>query len=159
MLKENQAAPDFELPLYAGGPSRFHSPDSGTSVLLFYKYSCPTCQLAVPYLQKIYDAYGDAFRIFAVAQDGPENTENFRKEYKITIPTFLDTNPYAVSHQYELRTVPTVFILNPEYKILYAGEGFIKQDLLNLADILAEKSGREQIDLFENDPVPEMKPG
>jgi len=39
------------------------------------------------------------------------------------------------------------------------GEGFAKQELLNLADVLAEKSGRPQIDVFGNDDVPEYKPG
>lgn len=159
MLGEKQTAPDFELPLFGGQSTRFYVPGAETSVLIFYKHSCPTCQLTLPYLQKIYDAYGDAFRILAVAQDGHENTERFRNEYKISIPTFLDEMPYTVSDQYDLKTVPTIFMLDSEYRVQYAEEGFIKQQLLNLADILAERSGRDQIDLFQDADVPELKPG
>lgn len=133
--------------------------DERMALLIFYKFNCPTCQLTVPYIQRIYEAYGDAFHFLAIAQDGPEKTADFRKEFRITIPTAMDMSPYPVSSAYGLESVPSILLVNPDHTIRYAGDGFVKQDLLNLADVLAEKSSRPQIDVFGNDRVPEMKPG
>jgi hypothetical protein len=104
-------------------------------------------------------AYGDAFQFLAVAQDGPDKAAWFRQEYGITMPIAMDQAPYPVSRAFGLETVPSIFLINPDHSIRYAGEGFVKQELLNLADVLAEKSGKPQIDVFENDSVPAMKPG
>lgn len=159
MLLENQLAPDFELPAFEGGKSGLGDAGGKTSVLVFYKFSCPTCQLALPFLQKIYDAYGDAFYFVAIAQDDREKTVVFREEYGITIPTLLDLPSYPVSRNYQIVSVPSIFLIDPDRRIRYSGEGFVKQELLNLADILAQKSGRPQIDLFAYANVPEWKPG
>lgn len=157
MLLENQLAPDFELPAFDGAKSGLR--EGKTSVLVFYKFSCPTCQLALPFLQKMYGAYGDAFYFVAIAQDDREKTAAFREEYGITIPTLLDLPPYPVSYSYQIVSVPSIFLIDPDRRIRYSGEGFVKQELLNLADILAQKSGRPQIDLFAGANVPEWKPG
>ena len=133
--------------------------DGKLSLITFYKFSCPICQLALPYIQKIYEAYGDAFHFAAIAQDGPEKTEEFVKEYRLTIPVLMDQEPYPVSRQYKLESVPSIFLVNPDRTIRYAGQGFVKEELSNLADVLAEKSSRPQIDLFGNANVPEFKPG
>jgi peroxiredoxin len=158
MIPINKKAPDFQSPLLGGGDYRFYD-DTRLAVLAFYKYNCPTCQLTLPYLQRIYNAYGDSFNFVAIAQDDSANTVEFRKTYGITIPTLLDMKPYPVSSEYGLESVPSIFVVNPDRTIRYSGDGFMKQDLLNLADVLAEKSGREQLDVFGNDDVPEMKPG
>lgn len=159
MLKENQTAPDFTLPVFGGGNSRLYDRDGKTALVIFYKFNCPVCQLSLPFLEKIYEAYGDAFYFVAIAQDGPEKTAGFRKEYNITIPTLMDMDPYPVSIQYGLETVPSLFLIDPDNRIRLADEGFVKQGILNLADILAEKSGRTQIDVFGHAKVPDFKPG
>jgi peroxiredoxin len=160
MLKENQIAPDFTLPKFGGGDSAFYQDaPSRMSVLVFYKFSCPTCQYTLPWIQKIYDAYGDAFHFVLIAQDGPEKTAEFRKEYGISIPTLMDLPPYRVSNTYKIDTVPSTFLVEPDHRIRYCFDGFARQDLLNLADVLAEKSGKPQIDLYENTDVPDFKPG
>ena len=159
MLPINQVAPDFTLPVFGGGESHFYGKESKTGVLIFYKFSCPTCQLAIPFLQRIYDAYGNAFHFVAVAQDGPEETAKFRQEYGITIPTLMDMTPYPFSRRYDIAYVPSIFLVNQDHTIRFSGEGFVKQEMLNLADALAERSGRPQIDVFGDDEVPEIKPG
>jgi len=159
MLKENEVAPDFILPMFGGGESHYYDAQAKMAVLIFYKFSCPTCQLALPFLQKIYDAYGDAFYFIAIAQDGPDKTAGFREEYKISIPTLMDLSPYPISNNYQISTVPCVLFVDANHKIRYASQGFVKQELLNLADLLAEKYGRRQIDVFGDAAVPEFKAG
>ena len=159
MFRENQIAPEFSLPAFEGGEGGLAGNDEKTRLLVFYKFSCPTCQLSLPFLQKMYEAYGDKVPIIAIAQDDQEKTASFRNEYGITIPTLLDLPPYPASRKFEIQSVPSLFLIGPNRKILYAGEGFVKQEFLNLADILAQKSNRPQIDLFANAVVPEFKPG
>ena len=159
MLNVNQIAPDFTLPALAGGETSFYAIPGKTSALLFYKFSCGTCRFTFPYLEKIYDAYSDAWNFVAIAEDDAEATENFRKELGITIPTLLDLPPYPVSAAYGLETVPSIFLVDGSHKITFATFGFVKQDLLNFADILADKTGRPQIDIFGDAEVPETKPG
>ena len=159
MLEVNQIAPDFALPAFGGTESRFYNATQDISVLIFYKFSCGTCRFTFPYLQKIYDAYGDKFYFTTIAQDDVEQTANFRKELGITIPALLDLPPHPVSAVYGLHTVPSIFVVDASHKITLATYGFVKQDILNFADILAEKSGRSQIDVFADVEVPEIKPG
>ena len=158
MLNEGDIAPDFTLPQFNNGPHRFYDSQQA-AVLAFYKFSCPTCQFTFPFLQKIYEAYGDAFYFAAIAQDDSEKTAQFRKDFGITIPTFMDVPPYPVSNLYGLISVPAIFLIEPDRRIRYAGAAFVKQEILNLADVLAEKSGRPQIEPFANMDVPEIKPG
>ncbi|HEY4490723.1 MAG TPA: TlpA disulfide reductase family protein [Acidobacteriota bacterium] len=160
MLKVNQTAPDFTLPRFDGDDSAFYQDaGGGIAVLVFYKFSCPTCQYTMPFIQKIYDAYGDAFYFVAIAQDDAEKTAEFRKDYAISMPTLLDIPPYPASNKYKIDTVPSTFLVEPDRKIRYCGDGFVKQELLNLADVLAEKSGRPQIEVFEGLHVPDFKAG
>jgi peroxiredoxin len=151
MLDVNQIAPDF-LNFYQTAGDR-------NSVLLFYKFSCGTSRFTFPFLQKIYDAYGAFLYFTAIAQDNAEQTANFREELGLTIPILLDEDPYPVSRSYGIHTVPSIFLVDPERRIRFSSYGFVKQDILNLADILAEKSNAEQIDVFGSAEVPDIKPG
>jgi len=159
MLEVNQIAPDFTLPAFGGGESHFYQEAKGQSALIFYKFSCGTCRFAFPFLQKIYEAYGDAFYFKAIAEDDAEATAKFREELGITIPTLLDLPPYSASTAYGLHTVPSILLVRPSHEITFASYSFVKQDFLNFADILAEKSDRPQIDVFREVEVPEIKPG
>jgi thiol-disulfide isomerase/thioredoxin len=159
MLNVNQIAPDFTLPEFGGGESHFYDDAKGPSALIFYKFSCGTCRFAFPFLQKIYEAYGDAFYFKAIAEDETEATTKFRQDLGITVPTLLDLSPYSTSAAYGLHTVPSIFLVNPSHEITFASYSFVKQDLLNFADILAEKSGRPQIEIFGEADIPEIKPG
>ena len=159
MLDVNQIAPDFTLPEFFGGTYHFYEIPAETSVLVFYKFSCGTCRFTFPFIQKIYELYGDQLNFRAIAQDDQAATQKFREELGITIPTLLDLPPYPVSAEYGLETVPSIFIVDVAHTIRFATYSFVKQDILNFADILAEKTGRPQIDLFAEIEVPEIKPG
>lgn len=160
MLQTNQTAPDFTLPLLEGGESNYYRDSDGkTSVLIFYKFSCGTSQFELPFIQNIYGAYGDGLFFAAIQQDGPEKATEFRDRFGITMPLLLDQEPYFAGASYQITVVPSIFLIDPDHTIRYSGEGFAKQELLNLADVLAEKTGRPQIDVFRSAEVPDYKPG
>jgi thiol-disulfide isomerase/thioredoxin len=159
MLEIGKIAPDFALPEFGGGDSHFYQDAKDQSALIFYKFSCGTCRFTFPFLQKIYEAYGNAFYFKAIAEDDAEATAKFREDLGITIPTLLDLPPYSVSAAYGLHTVPSILLVAPSREITFASYSFVKQDILNFADILAEKSDRPQIEVFGEAEVPEIKPG
>ncbi len=160
MLKTSQIAPDFTLPLLGGSESNYYRDAEGrTSVLIFYKFSCGTSQLALPYLQKIYDAYGDVFFFVGIQQDEPDKSAEFREQFGITMPILMDREPYSTGASYGIATVPSIFLVDPDHAIRHSGEGFAKKEILDLANVLAEKAGRPQIDVFGSAEVPDFKPG
>ncbi len=160
MLQTNQIAPDFTLPLLGGGESNFYHDSGGKmSVLVFYKFSCGTSQFALPFVENIHQAYGDAISFLAIQQDGPGKAAEFKERFGITMPLLLDGEPYTTGASYQITIVPSIFLVEPDHTIRYSGEGFAKQELLDLADVLAERTGRSQIDIFGSTDVPDFKPG
>ena len=63
----------------------------GPLVLAFFKVSCPTCQYAFPFLERLDRAYGHkGVRIIGVSQNEPKHTADFAKEFGVTFPVLLD---------------------------------------------------------------------
>ena len=60
-----------------------------TRVLAFFKISCPTCQLAFPFLERIHSS-GTGLEFTGISQDDDAATEQFLKRYGITFPVRLD---------------------------------------------------------------------
>ncbi len=76
-LEAGASAPEIDLPLLAGGKfSLAEARKAGPVVVAFYKVSCPVCQLAFPYLERIYKAYSKSpnFTFAGVSQDNPQDT-------------------------------------------------------------------------------------
>jgi peroxiredoxin len=159
MLDVNQTAPDFTLPMVDNGSLHFYEAATGDAVLVFYKFTCGTSRFTLPFLENIYQAYGTSLFFTAIAQDEEEPTRQFRTELGITMPFLLDIDPYSVSRLYKLHTVPSIFLIDTNKKIIFSSYGFVKQEILNLADLIAEKTGQQQIEPFGSVDVPEIKPG
>lgn len=81
----------------------------GARGLLFYKVTCPTCQIAAPVAERLYRAIGD--RLVAVAQDPPERVRGFESSFGTTFPSVSEAEPYEASNAYGIRTVPTLFLI------------------------------------------------
>ena len=75
----------------------------GPVVLAFFKVSCPTCQYAFPFLERLEQAYGHkGVRIIGVSQNDPKETAAFTKEFGVTFPVLLD-EPGKLSRVERLR--------------------------------------------------------
>src|SRR5512133_412919 len=84
-------APDFTLQDTNG--TTFALKDAlsrGPAVLVFFKISCPVCQYALPFVERIYKEYGSkGATIVGISQDKQRDTLAFIKEYGITFPILL----------------------------------------------------------------------
>ena len=99
----------------------------GPVVLAFFKTSCPVCQFAFPYLERIYKAYNASgkFTFVGVSQNKASETKDFNSEFGVSFPTLMDdTTRYPASNAYGLTNVPSMFMVSPEGEIEFSSVGW-----------------------------------
>ena len=130
-LATGAKAPEFELKTLDG--KRFSLNEElakGPVVLAFFKVSCPTCQYAFPYLERLYKAYRNrGIALVGISQNDAEETSAFAKDFGVTFPLLLDdTRSYPVSNAYGLTNVPTIFWVAQDREIEVLSVGWVKAD-------------------------------
>lgn len=163
-LEAGVAAPEIKLPLADGREfSLAQARKRGPVVAAFFKTNCPVCQLAFPYLERIYKAYGKngKFTLVGISQNDAAETEAFNRRFGITFPALLDdTRKYPASNAYGLTNVPSIFMVSSDGEVEFSSVGWSKQDFEELNRRLAEISGAAPAPLFHSgEQVPDSKPG
>ncbi len=134
-------APEFELKSLDGTGFNLHEELAKSPVVLaFFKVSCPTCQYAFPFLQRLANAHGSkGVSIIGVSQNDARDTGRFCKEFGITFPVLLDdTNTYPVSNACGLTNVPTIFWIAQDGEIEISSVGWNKADFSAINGKMAE---------------------
>jgi len=130
-LASGSKAPNVELKTLDGKPFLLEDELSrGPVVLAFFKVSCPTCQYALPFLERLYKAYGHkGVKLVGVSQNNSTETAQFTKEFGITFPILLDdTSRYPASNAYGLTNVPSIFWIAEDGEIEISSVGWVKSD-------------------------------
>jgi peroxiredoxin len=131
-LTPGTIAPDFTLPAMDGKQfSLREALARGPVLAAFFKISCPTCQYAFPFLQRIYAAHGNkAVTIVGISQNSKKDTSAFIREYGITFPVLLDdTSSYPASNAYGLTNVPNSFWIAQDGEIEISSVGWVKKEM------------------------------
>jgi peroxiredoxin len=133
----------------------------GPVVAAFFKVSCPTCQFAAPFLERLHETYGgEKFTLWGISQDDAADTREFCQELGIEFPALIDDNGYPVSNQYGITNVPSVFLIAPDGKIQESSVGFSKKDLEKIAAAGAKATGTPPASFFKpGEVIPDIKPG
>lgn len=134
----------------------------GPVILAFFKISCPVCQYAFPFLERIYKAYGDKkVTLVGVSQNDQRGTAAFIKEYGVTFPVLLDdSDTYPVSNAYGLTNVPTIFWIDPDGTIEISSVGWVQQEIAEINQKVAEAGQHNLQPVFHPDEsVPAYRPG
>jgi hypothetical protein len=130
--------------------------EDGARAILFFKVTCPTCQVAGPPAERLAAAVPDGF--VAVGQDPPDLLEAFRSEFG-DFPAIPDTEPYPISEAYGVRTVPTLFVLDGG-RVDDVVESWDRQGWNRVAARLGELTGRPvEPPSVEGDGLPPFRPG
>ena len=140
-LTTGTKAPDFELKTLDGTQfSLAESLAKGPVLLAFFKVSCPTCQYAFPFLQRLHAAYAkNGVALLGVSQNSPADTAAFVREFGVTFPVLLDEQPmYPVSNAYGITNVPTVFWIAQDGEIEISSVGWMKADYQEINRMMAE---------------------
>ncbi len=151
-------APDFKLKDLEGKEHQLFTCD-GYKLLVFYKVTCPTCQLTLPFVEGMFKSYGDVIAFFGVAQDLPEDVRRFIENYGLTFTQLIDAPDYEVSVKYDVQVVPTIYLISDKGRIEFVEESFVKSSLEELNEKLAQLAGRDVNPLFEDVSVPPFKAG
>jgi peroxiredoxin len=159
-LTVGKAAPEVSLPDTDG--RRFSLRDAlqrGPVVLAFFKVTCPVCQYAMPFVERIYQAHKG--RVVAISQHPNKETQMFMREYGITMPVLLDDpDRYAVSNAYGLTNVPTIFLISTGGEVEISCVGWSKKDLEAINRYLSQAASAPPAPLFHRgEDVIDYKPG
>ena len=104
---------------------------NGPAVLAFFKVSCPVCQYAFPFLERLWQLHKtDPVTMIGISQDNAADTENFIKKYGVTFHVALDDPArYIVSNAYKLTNVPTVFLIDGDGEIRVSSVGWARKEI------------------------------
>lgn len=150
-LNPGTSAPDFTLKTTDGKQlSLREALTRGPVVAAFFKISCPVCQYALPFLDRIYKSYGTKHvTIVGISQNEKKDTLAFLKEYGVTFPVLLDdANTYPVSNAYGLTNVPTIFWIAQDGDIDISSVGWVRKDIEDINQRVAEASGNGHKPVF-----------
>jgi len=153
VLAAGSKAPGFVLDRLEGGRESLEEILArGPALVALYKISCPVCQLALPFLDRISKG---SLQVIAISQDDERGTHRFRETFKVAMPTLLDRerDGYPVSNGFGITHVPSLFLIDRDGTITLAQSGFVKSEL----DALGKRSGVETFRPGEK--VPEWKGG
>lgn len=161
-LQTGMPAPTFTLGDSAGRSYKLADAlKKGPVLAAFFKISCPVCQFTFPFLQRMYDSYGDSkISFWGVSQDNAGDTQEFLDGFGVKFPSLLDSDGYKVSKQYGLTNVPSLFLIEPDGTVQTASVGFVKRDLETIAAQAAKAAGKPLQPVFlPSEKIPEYRPG
>ena len=162
VLKAGKPAPQFCLLALDGKKYALQEGlKHGPVLAAFFKVSCPTCQYTFPFLERLYQQLSThGVQIWGISQDGVKDSQRFARDYSVTFPILIDDYPYQISRDYGLEYVPSIFLIAPEGLIAIESEGFVKRDLLEIEESLAQTLSAPVGALFQpSEKIPEYKPG
>ena len=139
MIEQGQIAP----PGLALEPGR-------QALLIFFETDCPTCQLALPYLNALAKA---PVQVIGISQDDEDSTREFVDQLKIGFPVQLDRD-LKLSRAYDPESVPSLFLLDGAGQVVHTVTGFDKASFNELAAELGQPAIAP-----EHDGAPAWKPG
>lgn len=151
-LSAGTKAPQFELSAMDG--STFSLQEAlarGPVLAIFFKISCPVCQYALPYFERIHKAYGGKkLTIVGVSQNDKQDTAAFIRNFGVSFPVLLDdTKTFPVSNSYGLTTVPTAFWIAEDGEIEISNVSWVRTEFEDLAAKAASVSGTTRLPMFQ----------
>jgi peroxiredoxin len=154
LLDPGFRAPGFRLARLEGGEATLAEWTArGRVLLVFYKVTCPVCQLTMPFLERLHAS--GALSICGISQNDAADTREFNTYFGVSFATLLDTEDtdFPVSNTYGISSVPSMFLVEPDGTISRVIEGWSKMDM----EALGAAAG---MTLFRpEDSVPVWKPG
>lgn len=160
-LPAGSTAPRFTLPDSDGTPRALADlTAAGPALLVFFKTSCPTCQLAFPVYAELERRYGDVLPAVAVSQSAVGPTRAWLDDLGFAGPLLDDERGrFTVSAAYRVRSVPTL-VLVEDGRVAATSEGWDRDRANDWARDLGTRTGRSTAAVsVEGDGRPVYKPG
>ena len=120
------------------------------ALLVFFETDCPTCQLALPYLNLLAK---DRVQVVGISQDDEASTETFIRQMGIRYPVTLDRG-LKLSRAFDPLSVPMFYLLDENGTIAHTLAGFDRAGLNDIARELGHPPIAPPADC-----APDWKPG
>jgi peroxiredoxin len=164
VLSVGAQAPDFTL---GGIDGRQYSLSAalkqGPLLAVFVQTACPICDLTMPYLNRLAAAYGgQGWQLWAICEDGQEASRRYAQRLGASFPLLVDdpADGWPVSNAYDPPVTPTLFLIGPDGRVQFSGQGFSKADLNAVGERIATHLGvRPAVVAERNDGNPDLRPG
>ena len=135
-------APDLNMTDLDGNTFKLSDYRGKVVILNFWAVWCPPCQIETPHLVSLYDKYKDKGLVIlgiAISSGNDKKIREKAKEWGIHYPVINgDDFPPIRRNFWEVRAVPTTYIINQEGKIFKNYVGFSAATPVELeADIKA----------------------
>jgi peroxiredoxin len=130
LLDPGSRAPGFRLVRLEGGEATLAELTAqGRLLLVFFKVTCPVCQLAMPFLERLYAS--GALSMCGISQNDAADTREFNTYFGVTFATLLDTEEtdFPASNAYGISSVPSMFLVEPDGTVSRVIEGWSKMDM------------------------------
>lgn len=157
MLAAGDQAPKLDLKSVDG--ERFTLGDRLTFAV-FFKTTCPTCQYAWPFYERLYEAYKDVgLDVWGISQHDRDKTRQFAKTYEADFPHLIDEG-FQASLRYNPEFVPTGFLISKEGEIIKTVVSWNREELDQLSSEIASRLKTKPKVLIEaGEKVVPFKPG
>ena len=147
-IEVGQAAPPLPGVAFGDGPL----------AVVFYKVTCPVCQMAGPTVDAMARAYPG--RVVGVGQDPPDALERFGREFGMDVPAVPDLPPYDASNAYGIESVPTLFVIDGTGTVADVVVSWDRDGYNRASGRLAELIGVEPVTVSDpSDGLPSFRPG
>src|ERR1035438_987436 len=107
LLESGSPAPGFRLSSLEGGDATLSEWTArGRVLLVFFKVSCPVCQLSMPFLERMHGS--GRLAICGISQNDGADTREFNQYFGVTFGTLLDSEDegFPASNAYGIASVP-----------------------------------------------------
>ena len=132
-----RTAPDFEAEAADGAPFKLSDTRGKPVLLTFWASWCGPCRAELPALSD-YQQQHPELAIYAVNVDRDRRkADAFLRQVKFTLPIIWDNNSEAMG-QYDVLSMPTMFLLDGNGTLKWRKTGYSKQNGLKELDAAME---------------------
>ena len=103
------------------------------ALIVFGHRDCATTRMTLPFVDRIHRLRPPDASVVAVFQDDGDSARELIEDLDLALPVLLESDPYPVSAELGLRSVPTLLLVDTEGRIARAAEGFRREELQTLA--------------------------
>jgi cytochrome c biogenesis protein CcmG/thiol:disulfide interchange protein DsbE len=131
MPEQGQTAPDFTLTSLSGEAVNLSDYEGQVVLVNMWATWCPPCKAEMPTIHDYYKAHkDDGFVVLAInSQEEASNVNSFIQAAGFTFPVLLDSRAEVMS-QYNVRGLPTTFIIDRDGNVQHTHSGLITKEQL-----------------------------